>query len=57
MLKHWYVYIALAVVAELPEIICARYRLIKSKPLRYVVAILVSTVICWCIYDFFIAPE
>ncbi len=57
MLKHWYVYIIIAVVAELLYLVCDKFKIIKSKPLRAFVAIFISSIICWCIYDFVIAHE
>lgn len=51
MLKHWYVYIIIAVVAELLLVVCNRHKIIKSKSLRYIVAIFVASFICWWIFD------
>ncbi len=50
-MKHWYVYIAIAVVAELLLLVCERPRIIKSKPLRYIIVLLVAFFICWGVYD------
>ncbi len=57
MLKHWYVYIIIAIIAELLFLICNKFKIIKSKPLRTFIVIFISSLICWCIYDFVIAPE
>lgn len=51
MLKHWYVYIIIAVVAELLFLLCDKYEIIKSKPLRYFIVIFIASIICWGIYD------
>lgn len=51
MLKHWYVYIIIAIVAEILLLLCDKYEFIKSKPLRYFIVIFVSSFICWSIYD------
>lgn len=57
MLKHWYVYIVIAIVAELLLWVCDRYRIIKPKPLRYFIIIFVSCLICFAIYDLIFVPE
>lgn len=54
MLKHWYVYIIIAVVAELLLLVCDKYKIIKSKPLRTIIVIFVASIICWGIYDLII---
>ena len=55
MVKHWNVYIIIAVVAELLLMVCDKYKIIKWKSLRYFIVIFVSSLICWCIYDFVVA--
>lgn len=57
MVKHWYVYIIIAIVAELLLLVCDRYKIIKSKGLRYFIVIFVSSIICWFIYDLVIGAE
>lgn len=57
MLKHWYVYVIIAVLAELVLLVCDKYKIIKSKPLRYFIVIFVSSIICWSIYDLVIVAE
>lgn len=57
MLKHWYVYIIIAVIAEFLLLFCNKYKIIKSKSLRILIVIFVASLISWCIYDFVIAPE
>ncbi len=57
MLKHWYVYLVIAAIAELLLLVCNKYEIIKSKTLRTFIVIAVSTFISWCIYDFVIASE
>lgn len=51
MINHWYVYLIIAVVAGLLLLVCDKYNIIKSKPLRYFIVIFISSIICWCIYD------
>lgn len=57
MLRCWYVYIIIAVIAELLLLVCNKYKIVKSKPLRIFIVIFVASLISWCIYDFVIAPE
>lgn len=57
MLKHWYVYIVIAIVAELLLWACDRYRIIKPKPLRYFIVIFVSCLLCFTIYDLIFVSE
>lgn len=56
MAEHWYVYLIMAVVAELLLLVCDKFNIIKSKPLRIFVVILVASLACWGIVDFVIAP-
>ena len=56
-MKHWYVYVIIAIVAELLYSVCGKYKIIKSKPLRTFIVIFASSIICWFSYDFFITPE
>ena len=51
MVKHWYVYLIIAVVSELLYMLCDKYKFIKSKPLRTIIVIFVASFICWGIYD------
>lgn len=51
MLKQWYIYIIIAVVAEFLFWVCGKSRIIKSKTLRSLIALFVSSFICWVIYD------
>lgn len=37
--------------------LCARLQILKSKSLRILVVLLVSSVICWLIYDLLISVE
>lgn len=57
MLKPWYVYIIIAVVAELLFMVCDKYKIIKSKILRYFIVFFVASIICWGIFDLVVAPE
>lgn len=52
-MKHWYVYLMIAVVAELLLWVGDKYRILKSISgfLRYFIVILIASIICWCIYD------
>lgn len=54
MIKHWYVYIVIAIIAELLFLICEKYKIIKSKTLRYFIVIFVASIICWIVYDLII---
>ena len=45
----------IAAVAFLLSWICDKLQILKSKPLRIFVVLLISSVICWIIYDLFIA--
>ncbi len=54
MVKHWYVYLIIAAVAELLYMLCDKYKFIKSKPLRTIIVIFVASFICWGIYDLFV---
>lgn len=51
MREHWYVYLIIAVVAALLLWIFDRFGIIKSKPLRYFIVILIASIVCWVVYD------
>ena len=51
MYKNWYVYILIAVVAWLLMLLCDKFKIIKSKPLRIFVVIFIASIICWGCYD------
>ena len=51
MNERWYVYLIIAVVAYLLSLVCEKFNIIKSKPLRYVIVIIVASALCWVIYD------
>lgn len=61
MLKHWYVYIAIAVVAELllwgGNKVCDKYKIIKWKSLRFLLALFIATIISWGVFDLIIGGE
>lgn len=57
MFKHWYIYIIIAVVAELLLLVCDKFKIIKSKHLRIFIVIFVSSLICWVIYDLFMVQN
>lgn len=57
MLNHWYVYIIIAVVAGLLLMVCDKFRVIKSKPLRFFIVIFVSSAICWGLHDIIIGTK
>ena len=47
--EHWFVYIVIAAVAALLYWVCDKLQILKSKPLRIFVVILISSVIYWAI--------
>lgn len=51
MREHWYVYLIIAVVAALLLWIFDKFGIIKSKPLRYFIVILIASIVCWVVYD------
>lgn len=51
MREHWYVYLIIAVVAALLLWIFDKFGIIKSKPLRYFIVILIASIVCWGVYD------
>lgn len=53
----WYYFIVYVVVGSLLLWVFDKFRIIKSKSLRYFIVILVYTLICWGIYDLVIAPK
>lgn len=57
MVKHWYVYIVIAIVADILLWVCDRHEFIKPKSLRYFIVIFASALICWCIYDLVFDPQ
>lgn len=54
MMKHWYVYIIIAIVTEILALVADRYKIIKNKTLRWIVALFVASIACWLVYDFVI---
>ena len=57
MEQHWFVYALIAAVTALLYWICGKLRILKSQPLRIFVVILISSIICWVIYDLLISAE
>lgn len=55
MVEHWIVYIIIAAVAVFLYWVCDKLQILKSKPLRVFAVILISSVICWVVYDLAIA--
>ena len=53
-MKNWLVYAIIAVVAFLMYWGCDKLQILKSKPLRIFVVLLISSVICWVIYELLI---
>lgn len=53
----WYYLLLYISVGALLIVIFDRYRIIKSKPMRYFTVILVYTLVCWLIYDLIFAPS
>lgn len=51
MREHWYVYLIIAVVATLLLWVFDKFGIIKSKPLRYFIVILIASIVCWVVYD------
>lgn len=51
MREHWYVYLIIAVVAALLLWVFDKFGIIKSKPLRYFIVILIASIVCWVVYD------
>jgi hypothetical protein len=51
MAEHWYVYLTIAVVAYLLSLVCEKFNIIKSKPLRFFTVLFVAYFLCWIIYD------
>lgn len=54
MTEYWYGYLIIAVVAYLLLLVCNKFNIIKSKPLRYFMVIFVTSALCWIIYDLII---
>ncbi len=57
MSTPWYVYLIIALVANLLLWICNKFNIIKSKSLRILVVIFVSALACFIIYDLAFAPK
>lgn len=57
MIAHWYVYLSIGLIAVILSWICDKFQIIKSKPLRIFIAILVSAMIAWLIFDLILAIE
>lgn len=53
----WYYFMLFIALGCLVLWIFDKFRIIKSKSLRFLVAIFVSTLAFWLIFDFFLAPE
>lgn len=54
MLKHWYVYIIIGILAEVLLEISKKYKLLKFirwEPLRFFIVLFIASIICWGIYD------
>jgi len=54
MSEHWYIYITIAAVAYLLSWIFNKIKIIKSKTLRILTALLISTLLCYLTYDLFV---
>ena len=57
MIAHWYVYVTMGVIAFLLSLIFDKFQLIKSKPLRNFIVIMVSVIIAWVIFDLLLGTE
>ncbi len=51
MLNNWNIYITFGVVAYLLSLVCEKFNIIKSKPLRIFTVIFVASALCWVIYN------
>lgn len=51
MSERWYVYLIIAVIAYLLSLVCEKFNIIKSKPLRFFTVLFVAYFLCWIIYD------
>lgn len=57
MIAHWYVYLTIAIISAILAWVCDKYKIIKSKPLRFFIVIFISVFICWGIYDIILGTE
>lgn len=57
MSERWFVYITMAALAAVLYFVCEKFQILKSRPLRLLIVIFVSTVLCWGVCDFFMAAE
>ncbi len=57
MRMPWYYLLLYIAVGSLILWIFDKFNIIKSKPLRYAVVILVYTLLCWLVYDHFFGPK
>lgn len=53
----WYYFIIYAGIGALILWIFDKFKIIKSKALRFLIVFFVYTLIWWLVYDFVIAPE
>lgn len=53
----WYYYIIYVVVGTALLSVLDKYKIIKSKRLRYFIFIVVYSLACWGIYDLVLAPK
>ena len=57
MAEKWIVYLMIAAVATLLYLVCDKLQILKSRPLRIFVVLLISSVICWIVCDLLILTE
>lgn len=57
MIAHWYVYVTIAVIGVILSLICDKLNIIKSKGLRTVLIIFVSSMIAWVTFDVILGTE
>lgn len=57
MIAHWYVYVTIAVIGAILSLICDKFKIIKSKGLRTVLIIFVSSLIAWVTFDVILGTE
>lgn len=54
--ERWYIYIAIAALSALLYWACDKLQILKPKPLRIFVVLLIASLICWGISDIVCAP-
>lgn len=52
-----FIYIIIGAIAALLYWVCDKLQILKSKPLRILAALFVSSLLCWLVYDLVISAE